>query len=202
MARLSGRRPGNQDTRGEILDAARQVFSEYGFERATIRRIAQRAVVDPALVHHYFGSKQDLFLAVVQPPFDPAEFVPSVLAGDLDGLGERLASMFIAILEDDAAGPAVISMVRGAMGGEPQSGVLRDFYKQLVLRRVAEQLSQHMHPEEARVRASLLASQLLGLVSARYILGLEPLTSLPPEQVIEVIAPTLQRYLTEPLGGN
>lgn len=201
MARPSGRRPGKQDTRGEIVDAARQVFSEQGFESATIRRIAERAGVDPALVHHYFGSKQELFVAVVKPPFDPDEFVPTILSGDLENLGERLASTFVAILENPTTGPAVISMVRGAMGGEAQSGLLRDFYTSVVLRRVADELSKVMPAEEARLRASLLASQLLGLVTAGYILGLEPLAGLEPEQVVRIITPTLQNYLTSPLGS-
>src|SRR5258706_15310717 len=94
MAR-TGRRPGNQDTREAILAAARRAFSERGFDGASIRAIATSAGVDPALVHHYFGSKDQLFVATMQLPIDPSQFLPKVFEGGIDGVGERLVRTFL-----------------------------------------------------------------------------------------------------------
>src|SRR3982751_1808342 len=97
MAR-TGRRPGNQDTREAILASARQAFAERGFDGASIRHIATGAGVDPALVHHYFGAKDQLFLAALQVPVDPGTLLPQALAGDPDTVGERLLPLLPPLL--------------------------------------------------------------------------------------------------------
>src|SRR2546430_13486874 len=106
MAR-TGRRPGNQDTREAIVEAARQAFAERGFDRASIRSIAASAGVDPALVHHYFGTKDELFLATVNAPINPNELLPQVLTGDRDELPERLIRTFLSVWGHPVSGPAV-----------------------------------------------------------------------------------------------
>lgn len=195
MAR-TGRRPGNQETREAILDAARTAFAERGYDGASIRQIATSAGVDPALVHHYFGAKDRLFLAIMQAPIDPAEFLPQVLAGGVDGLGERLVGMFLGVW-DSPAGNAAAALLRSAVQHEWSARMLRDFLTTQILRRVIK--GTDLDPAEAPLRASLIASQMMGLAFARYIIRIEPLASAPRETVVAMIAPTIQRYLSAPL---
>nr|BFE66146.1 TetR family transcriptional regulator [Dactylosporangium thailandense] len=195
MAR-TGRRPGNQDTREAILNAARQAFAERGFDGASIRQIATSAGVDPALVHHYFGAKDRLFLATMDAPFDPGEVLPQVFDPGLDGVGERLVRMFVSVW-DSPAGTPVVALVRSAMQHDWSARMLREFLVSQILRRATRALN--LDPAEAPIRTSLVASQLIGLAMLRYILKLEPLASMPPEEVVRYVAPTIQRYLADPL---
>ena len=190
--RRPGRRAGGPDTRSEVLAAARSQFAERGFDRTTIRGVAAVANVDAALVHHYFGSKDDLFLAALDIPFDPRVVVPQVLAGGTDGLGERLLRTFLSIWDDPVARMPLLALVRSGMSSDAAADLLRGGMLRLVFTPLAETLNGH----DAALRAQLVASQLLGLVTTRYVLALEPLASLPAEEVVERIAPTLQRYLT------
>ncbi|WP_433529140.1 TetR family transcriptional regulator [Micromonospora sp. CA-263727] len=193
MARRTGRRPGNPATRDAILEAARAAFAQRGFDATTIRAIAAEAGVDPALVHHYFGNKDQLFLAAMQAPADPRELLPKVLAGDRDGLGERLVRMFIA-LWDSPAGTAGVALLRSAVSNEWTARMLREFLTTQVLRRVLDHLD--VDPAEVPLRGSLVASQLIGLALMRHVVRLEPVASAAPETLVALIGPTIQRYLT------
>ncbi|MFC3500395.1 TetR family transcriptional regulator [Micromonospora krabiensis] len=193
MARRTGRRPGNPDTREAILDAARAAFAERGFDAASIRAIAATAGVDPALVHHYFGSKDQLFLAAMQAPVDPRELLPKVLAGDRDGLGERLVRMFLGVW-DSPAGTAGVALLRSAVSNEWTARLLREFLTTQVLRRVLDHLD--VAPAELPLRGSLVASQLIGLAMMRHVIRLEPVASASPETLAATVGPTVQRYLT------
>jgi AcrR family transcriptional regulator len=193
MAGRTGRRPGKQDTREAILAAARDTFAERGYDGASIRQIAAAAGVDPALVHHYFGTKEKLFAATVNFPMNPAEFVPRVLAGGVDGAGERLVRTFLTVW-DSPVGIAGVALLRSAVGSEIGARLLREFLSSQILRRVTAILE--IDPDEAPLRTSLIASQLSGLGLVRYILRLEPLASAPREVVVAAVAPTIQRYLT------
>src|SRR3954471_7295709 len=191
--RPTGRRPGNPDTREAVLAAARAAFAERGFDGATIRGIAAAAGVDPALVHHYFGNKDKLFLAAVDAPADPGEFRPEVLAGGPDELGRNLLRMFLRVW-DGPMRPAGLALVRSAVGSEWTARLLREFLVARVLRRVMGTLD--LTDAERDARGSLVASQLVGLVMTRYVLRIEPLASAGADELVEAIAPTLQRYLT------
>ena len=191
MVRRSGRRPGNQDTRTSILDAAREVFAERGFDKASIRAIATAAQVDPALVHHYFGTKDKLFLASMNMPVNPAELVPQALAGPRDQAGERLVRMFLTVW-DSPAGTAAVALLRSAMSNEWTARLMREFVVTQVLRRAIRELGLD---DDADLRAALAATQLSGLAVVRYILKVEPVASADPERLVKAIAPTLQRYL-------
>jgi AcrR family transcriptional regulator len=195
MAR-TGRRPGNSDTREAILAAARTAFAERGFDKASIRQIATSAGVDPALVHHYFGAKDQLFRVTMEVPIDPAQLVPQIIAGDLDGLGERLVRMFLTVW-DSPVGTTAAALLRGAVSHERSARMLREFVTTQVLRRVVDQVA--LDPADAPLRASLVASQMVGLAMARYIIKIEPLASTPPDTLIAAIGPTIQRYLTGPM---
>src|SRR3954452_17573913 len=122
----TGRRPGNQDTREAILTAARDAFAERGFDGASIRAIAATAGVDPALVHHYFGGKDQLFLAAIEAPIDPAKAIQEVVAGGLDGIGERLVRMFLTVWDSPAGTPAA-ALIRSAVSHDWSARMLREF---------------------------------------------------------------------------
>jgi len=192
MAR-TGRRPGPGRTREKILAAARSQFAKSGFESATIRGIAAGAHVDPKLVLHYFESKEGIFQAAMDFPFDPAQAIPELLRPGLDGLGVRLARFFIDIW-DSPAGVRAHAIVRSMVTSESAAALMRDFVSREILARVAQALELD-HPQ---VRASLAASQLIGLAMLRYVVKVEPLASAPPAKLAAWIGPTLQRYFTDP----
>ncbi|MDG4796602.1 TetR family transcriptional regulator [Micromonospora sp. WMMD1082] len=198
MIRRTGRRPGKPGTREAILDAARAAFAERGFDASTIRAIAASAGVDPALVHHYFGSKDQLFLAAMRAPVDPRELLPAVLTGDRDGLGERLVRAFLTVW-DSPAGTAGVALLRSAVSNEWTARLLREFLTTQVLRRVLDHLD--VDPAELPLRGALVASQLIGLGMMRHVIRLEPVASATPETLVAAIGPTVQRYLTGPLPG-
>jgi AcrR family transcriptional regulator len=197
MAR-TGRRPGNQDTREAILAAARQGFAERGFDNTSIRTIAASAGVDPALVHHYFGTKDQLFLDAMQVPFDPARVVPHILEAGIGEVGERIVRTLLSIWDSPAGAPAA-ALVRSAVSNETMARMLRDFVVTRILRRIGKELG--FEPAEGAMRATLVASQVGGLIMVRYILKFEPLASAPRETVVALIGPTVQRYLTAPLDA-
>ncbi|MFF0153228.1 TetR family transcriptional regulator [Micromonospora sp. NPDC005203] len=198
MTRRTGRRPGKPGTREAILDAARTAFAERGFDAASIRAIAGAAEVDPALVHHYFGSKDQLFLTAMDFPVDPAQLVPKVLAGDRDGAGERMVRIFLGVW-DSPSGSAAQALLRSAVSNEWTARLLREFVTTQVLRRVLENLD--VDPAELPLRGSLVATQMIGLAMMRHVVRLEPVASADPETLVAAIGPTIQRYLTGPLPG-
>lgn len=195
MAR-SGRRRGESGTREAILDGALAEFAEFGYERATIRGIARRAGVDPALVHHYFKNKEQVFVAAMRLPFNPAELAGEVLGGDRDQIGIRLAAMLARTWEVEANRQPLIALIRSAVSNEQAAAMMREFATEALIGRIAAQLGA----PDARLRATLAASHVLGLILARYIIKVEPLASLPVQEIAAAIGPTLQRYLTADLG--
>ena len=191
MSRRAGRRPGSSGTREAIGNAARRNFGELGYERTTIRAIAEEAGVDPALVVHFFGSKQQLFLAVIDLPFAPEEVLPTILAGDRDGVGERFAQFIVGVLENENARSVITGMVRAATSEPEAARMLRE----LISRRIFAAIAASLGAEDAELRATLVGSQVVGLVVARYIVAVEPLASLDPARLVAALAPTFQRYL-------
>lgn len=188
-----GRRPGGPDTRGQILDAARESFAGKGFGPTTIRAVAARAGVDPALVHHYFGSKDDLFLAALEIRVDPRDIVPAVFRDGLDGAGERLLRVFLSVWDDPEVRLPLIALVRTSMASEPASSLLHEGMLRLVFTPL-----QQVLPDDAERRAQLVATQMVGLVVCRYVLALEPLASMSADEVVGWVAPSLQRYFDGP----
>ncbi|MFB6991203.1 TetR family transcriptional regulator [Streptomyces sp. NPDC056178] len=181
------------DARTRILEAARTEFAERGYDKTSIRGIAKAAGVDSALVHHYFGTKDEVFAAAIELSFEPALAIPAILGSGTDGLGERLARYFIAVWENPASRVPLLAVMRSALTHEAAAKVLRGF----VLRRLLERIAQTLDVPDATFRAELAASHMIGIAMLRYVIRAEPLASAPPEQIIEMVAPTLQRYLTE-----
>lgn len=194
----TGRRPGKADTRAEILAAAREQFAARGYDGATIRGIAAAADVDPALVHHYFGTKRELFVAAVALPFHPGELVAAATTGDPDQAGQRLVRALLAVWGTERGQATMQSLLRSALTDDHVLRMLREFMLETVLTPIVAALG----PDQARLRAALLASQVTGLALIRYVVRLEPLASADPETIVVAIGPTLQRYLTGKLDSD
>jgi AcrR family transcriptional regulator len=180
---------GGADRRQAILDAAREQFAEKGYAGASVRGIARQAGVDPALVHHYFGSKEQVFVAAMELPFVPAELLPAVLAGDPDGLAERFVRMFLGIWGRPEFRTPMLGMVRSAFTGEQGATMLREFVGETMLGRFV----QASGAQPLRVQAA--AAQLVGVVILRYVVRLEPLASASEDDLVALLAPAVQRSL-------
>ena len=179
-------------TREKILAAARSHFGDAGYEGGTVRGIAAEAEVDPALVMHYFGSKEGVFLAAMDFPIDPAEFIPRLVAPGLDGLGERLTRFFLDTW-DSPSGRPLLGLIRSVVGSESAAALMREFISREVLGRLAKALEV----DQPQLRASLAASSLIGLAMLRYVVKVEPLASAPSAEVAGWVGPAIQRYFTD-----
>jgi AcrR family transcriptional regulator len=196
--RRSGRRPGKSRTREAILAAAGRQFAQQGYDRASLRGIAAEAGVDQKLIVHFFGSKQQLFVAAVGLPFNPGEVLPAILAGDPDSIGERLAALLVDVLEQPELHQRLTGVVRAAASEPEVARMLREFLTRELFGPAAEFLGA----EDGPFRANLVGSQIVGLVMARYVVAIEPLASMPPKAVANAVAPTLHRYLLGPLSSD
>ncbi|MCP3822347.1 TetR family transcriptional regulator [Streptomyces sp. A3M-1-3] len=179
--------------RERILAAARTDFAERGYDKTSVRGIAKAAGVDPALVHHYFGTKDELFAAAIEVSFEPALLIPAVLGEGPEGIGERLARYFIGVWENPATRAPLLAVIRSALTHEAAAKVLRAF----VLRRLLERVAADLKVPDPKFRAELAASHMIGIAILRYVIKVEPLASADPEDIVAMVAPTLQRYLTE-----
>jgi AcrR family transcriptional regulator len=195
MAR-TGRRPGRSGTRDAILVAARESFTASGYDQASIRDIARRAGVDPALVHHYFGTKQELFAEAVELPVDLVAVVEAFVRGDRERIGERIVGLMLSVWDSRTDRSPLIALIRSAVTSENAARMLREFMVSVLFVRLAEAL----RAPDAPLRASLAASQMMGLLIARYVVRVEPLASAPAAQLVAAIGPNIQRYLTGDLG--
>ncbi|MGH3450043.1 MAG: TetR family transcriptional regulator [Haloechinothrix sp.] len=195
-AKRRGRRPGGQDTRAALLQAARAVFTESGYDGATVRGIAARACVDAAMVNHWFGGKEGLFAeAVLQLPFNPKEILEYLLDGDVHTLGERMVRRFLTVW-DSADGGVFVALVRSVTSHEQATHVLRDFFVKYIFSGVIASTGS----DRADLRATLCATQMIGLGVVRYVAQFEPLASADVDTLVAAIAPNLQRYLTGPIS--
>jgi AcrR family transcriptional regulator len=190
--RRPGRPTGSSDTRDRILASARELFAQNGIDRTSVRSIAAAAGVDAALVHHYFGTKQQLFAAAIHLPIDPMTVLVPMRETPVEELGLHLPSVLLT-LWDSELGSALIATVRSLLAGADVS-LVRSFLQEVVVAEIASRVDDPHGT--GRIRAQFFASQLMGVVMARYIVKIEPFASLPAEQVAQIIAPNLQRYLT------
>jgi AcrR family transcriptional regulator len=186
--------PPSGATKDRILAAAREEFSARGYDKTSVRSIGKAAGVDSALVHHYFGTKEQVFAAAIEVSFGPALEVPGAVSGGVDGMGERIARFMLGIWENPATREPLLAIIRSAVTNETAAAVFRGLVGRTVLARVAGELAA----SEPEFRVQLAAAQLVGIVMLRYVVKVEPLASADPEQVVRLVAPTLQRYLTEP----
>ncbi|MDG5809119.1 TetR family transcriptional regulator [Streptomyces ossamyceticus] len=181
--------------RDRILTAAREEFSERGYDKTSVRGIAKAAGVDSALVHHYFGTKEQVFEAAITLSFAPAVEAPrAVEDGPLDAVGERLTRFFFGVWENPATRTPMLAIVRSAVNNDTAAAVFRRIVAAQVLRRIAGRLDT----ADAELRAELAAAQLVGIAMIRYVIKVEPLASADPEQIIRRVAPVVQAHLTAP----
>lgn len=191
MARRRGRPRGETDSRDRILTAAVDEFGEHGYDGATIRAIATRAGVDGALVHHYFGTKADLFAAAMGMPLRPDIAVPEILSGSHNDVGERLVRYILESFEQPEVRRRGVALLRAAVGNKLTTPMLAGFLSRELLARIAAALEV----DDAPLRAALVASQVAGLLMARYVLKLPPLAEAGIDELVTRIGPTVQRYL-------
>lgn len=190
----TGRRPGKPDTRGEVLAAAQRTFERVGYAAATIRGIARDAAVDPALVHRWFGDKRGLFLATMRSGFDPVAVIERLVAGGPDNLGPRIALTAMSVWESPM-GRSWVELVRRSPGMLPAAvGFLNDPITAAAMRLLG------LSEAEARLRVAVVESIMVGTVTTRYMTRLEPLASMPREEVTRIMAPLLQHAITGDLG--
>lgn len=190
--RRPGRPRGASDARERILSSARELFAGNGFDNTSVRMVAAAAGVDSALVHHYFGTKQQLFAAAIEIPIDPMTVIGPLRKAAVDELGLTLPSLLIPIW-DSGVGAGLIATLRSMLAGA-DIGPARMFFREVVVPEIAARVDDP--PGSGVIRAELVATQLMGIAMARYLIGLEPFASLPAEQIAATIGPTLQHYLT------
>lgn len=189
--RPRGRRPGASGTRETILAAARARFAARGYDRTRMRDVAEDAGVDAALVHYFFGSKDGLFVAAMELPFRPAEVIGPLLDDGIAGLGERIVRRLLGVWDEPDNRAALLAIVHGASAHPGAAAALREF----ITREIVGRIAAAVEADRPALRANLVASQVMGLIAARYIAQVEPLASLAVEDVVPLVAPTLQRYL-------
>ena len=196
--RRPGRPAGGSDTRERILASARELFARNGIGNTSIRAVATAAGVDSALVHHYFGTKEKLFAAAVRIPIDPMDIIGPLREIPVEEIGYKLPSMLLP-LWDSELGTRFIAALRSIIAGS-EVNLFRSFIQDVIAVEVGARVDNP--PGSGMVRIQFVASQLVGVVMARYILQLEPFASLPAAQVAKTIAPNLQRYLTGDLPDD
>lgn len=189
MAR-TGRRPGQTQTRADILAAARKQFAELGYGGATIRGIAAEAGVNPALVHHFFGTKDQVFIAALNIPINPLVLAETILDGPREQIGERIVRLFLGLWNDPDIAQTFLALVRSVASSHQVADLLRQFFEKAVLTTVGAELGI------PKLRLTGAASQMMGLALLRHVVGVEPLASATDEEMIELVAPVIQHYFT------
>ena len=193
-----GRRSGSDHSREAILVAARKLFAEQGFDGTSLRQVAREASVDPAMVHHFFKGKDELFASSVELPADPDEVLAGVETLEPEARAEALVRAVVRLWESPAQ-PGLVAFVRGTIGSKAKTALLRETVSRTILSRVM--VGVQGPAEEVRLRGNLVATQVVGLMLLRYVIRLEPLASADQEEVVSMVAPTIQRYLTGNLNS-
>lgn len=187
----TGRRPGGPDTRSEILEAARTRFAREGYEGTTIRGVAAAANVDPALVHHYFGTKQELFRAAAAFPVGSEDLVAVLACGPPTQRAEALARFFFQVWESEGSRLQLQAVLRSAMTYDDAAALLRAF----IARELLAPVAQRLEVDDAETRVALVATQMVGLAMLRYVIRVEPLASLHTEELVARIVPVIEHHL-------
>jgi AcrR family transcriptional regulator len=173
-----------------ILDAARRLFGELGYRGTTMRAVAERAGVDPALIYHYFANKADLFAASLHVPLTPTDIVDVVYADGPEHAGEALTSIFLEIWEQPLSRDAFLAQLRSLVDDSP-SAALPEFIQEALV----HPLAAHLDGPDPELRVELAAAHLVGIAIARYVAKLEPIASAPVDQIVRLVAPRIQAYV-------
>lgn len=195
-SRPRGRRPGHVDTRNQILAAALTLFSEVGYEKVSLRAIARAAEVDPALVHHYFESKPELFAKSVLaiPVEEPAKVVERILDGPASQVGERTVKILLDTWEPPQARERFTAMLRAAVSEPGNQKPISEYLAKEIYAKVAEALGH----SNFKQRGQLAVTVVLGFALGRDILQLPALGRLPKAQLVTALGRSMQVYLADP----
>jgi len=186
-----GRPPGESVTREAIIQAARRQFSERGYRGTSLRSIGQVAGVDARLVLHYFGSKRELFIESVELPIEPERAIGIVFADGDDRVAENAARLLASILEQPESRRPLVALLRAAVT-EPEAA---DLIRELLTSRLLVPIATRLGGEKAPLRASFVASQLVGITIVRYVVQLQPLAEASREQLVRALVPVFEHYL-------
>ncbi|MEO7350056.1 MAG: TetR family transcriptional regulator, partial [Terrimesophilobacter sp.] len=187
--RRRGRRKAREsDARTLIVAAASKEFLAQGYDAASMRAIARRAEVDPALVHHYFDDKAELFAEAMQLPARPDLIVRSALQGPRDSIGVNLVTAALTVVESGKNRERIIGLIRTALGHDFAATMLRQFLVSELMGRIATELEV----DDGDFRANAVASQIVGLFIVRYGVKAEPFASASIEEVARRIGPVIQ----------
>jgi Transcriptional regulator len=179
------------DARAGILRAAVDEFAQHGYEGASVRAIARRAAVDPSLVYHYFADKADLFAAIIDAPIRPDRVIEMVLAGPRDQVGENVVRFLLEQLSDPKVRKRAVAMIRTVFGQAAAGALIREF----LIREVFLRLARGIDAPDAELRAGLAASQVIGFVTVRFLIELEPLVKADVDELVARVAPVIQWHL-------
>lgn len=188
MAR-AGRRPGQTETREQILDAARELFAQQGYEGTTIRGIAAAAEVNPALIHHFFGSKEKVFADSLHLPVDPTIIAGVVANGPREQAGERLVRLFLSVWGNPQSRSPFLALIRSVASHEHAARMMREFLRRAIIDKIGPALGV------SELRMTAVGTQLMGLALLRYIVQVEPLASASEDEVVALIAPAVQHHI-------
>lgn len=179
-----------------IAEAAAAEFSEKGYETASMRGIARRAEVDPALVHHYFDTKAALFADVVKLPVRPDKIIAAALDVPLPELGASIARTVLLAWEDPKVRPVGVTILRSVVNGSAAGKLVRQFLLRELMSAIAQRLEDlGIESVQAQQRASMVLSQIAGVLILRHVVMAEPLTSSPVEEVIAHVVPAVQGHI-------
>jgi AcrR family transcriptional regulator len=196
--RSRGRPRGTTTARADILAAARRRFLDDGYDRVTLRAVAGEAGVDVALISYYFGSKKGLFGAAMALEVNPAELLARELDGPLNSLPERLVRTVVRAWDDPESGPSLRSFLEAVVRDPQMARGFRELMEHEMLPRISERIGGGA---DATRRAAVMASQIAGMILARYVLRLEPIASMAPDQLVRRMAPGLRAALSPQTRG-
>jgi AcrR family transcriptional regulator len=188
-----GRREGTTESRGHILATARRLFAEHGFDGTSLRQIAREAGVDPAMVHHFFNGKDELFALSVALPADPVQVLEGVDQYDPQHRAEAIVRAVLRLWESPAQ-HSLVAFIRGTIGSKAKTLLLREVVTRTIISRIMAGVPGA--PADVSMRGNLVATQMVGVMLVRYVVKLEPLASASPEEVVRLVAPNVQHYLT------
>lgn len=180
-------------TRADILAAATRLFATQGYQATSLRQVAEAVGVDVALIPYYFRNKEGLFAAALELPIDPTQIIEAMFEPGLDGVGERITRTLLGILEDEATRPKVLAVMMAALSPGPDGSLAPDYLENVLL----AAYERHLPGPNAARRAALVGTQFVGIALARHVVKLAPIAEMSVEELVEWLAPTIQRYLTD-----
>ncbi|MGB3827625.1 MAG: TetR family transcriptional regulator [Ornithinimicrobium sp.] len=192
----AGRRVGAPDTKTEIVSAARAEFASKGYDGTSMRAVARAAGVDPALIHHYFDGKEGLFLAALEVPFDPRPELARVLVGPREEMGAKLVELVLWLWDDPERQELLLTLMRSALTTAEGTQLIKDG----VLRTIMTEVASHIPMADPATHLPLVITQTGGLILTRYIVRLEPVASMPAEELVAIYGPIVQRFLDGEVG--